>query len=236
MKQMYSLNFHRMKQKINRLLIKQKNKSLNKLKALNIVSWNIDGNLNLNSNNYHLFIDAINELSNVYCFQETIGTKFTGYQIKTDNDYGALHDATKITNDEFGVTSIYINEKKISNFIPIQIPKSLYDGMVDTERIYASSVLIMLPKANICIINIYRPPTKTIKSVKQHMKQFQKVKDWINEFLEDVQVEYIVVGDLNVWHESIGSPVRNKDDSMYFKYMLGDQVMKRMKNTVYSCV
>ena len=40
-------------------------------------------------------------------------------------------------------------------------------------------------------------------------------------------LEYILMGDINIWHESMGAPARQRY-SMAFKYILGDLVMKHM--------
>ena len=210
-------------------LIIKKNKSSRLRKQMQIVTWNINGNLNVKSTEYQLFIENITNLAHVYAFQETLGTQFIGYVKRKGSEFGQLHDAYRITQDEFGVTSIYLNTTIFNNYVPILIPESLFKDATGKNRIYTSSALIMLPLTNICIINIYRPPLESIKRTKQHMKQIQMVIDWIRQFLGKVEAEFIIVGDTNVWHESFGSPNRIECNAMSFKYKQGDLLVKLIK-------
>ena len=199
-KKMNHINLHRARAKIEDILIIKRNKKLINNESLRIISWNINGNLNTNTNKYPIFINEIKNAAHIYAFQETIGTKFTGYQPQNEQTYGLLLDADKITDDRYGITSIYINNNIIKNYVPIPIPCSLYDGANGTSRIYATSTSIILPHTNICIINIYRPPITTIHGTKQHMKQLQNVINGSKSLLEEI----IYYGDLNIWHEAWG--------------------------------
>ena len=209
-----ALELYKTQQQIQQLLILKKNKTLHQPQSLRVISWNINGNIDINSNNYPIFTDDIQNIAQIYPFQETIGTKFRGYQLQKHNAYGILRDADKITSDHYGITSIYVNTNIIHDYIPIPIPESLYDNNYATQRSYVSSTLLTLPEINICIINIYRPPLTTINETKMHLKQFQNIMNWMKQFLNELSVEYLVFGDFNLWHESIGSPNRRKGDNM----------------------
>ena len=225
---------HRMQQTLENMLILKKNKTLKLQKSLNIITWNINECLNVNTNNYPIFVHDIKNTAHIYKFQETIGTKFTGYRAQQENIYGTLLAADKVTNDDYGVTSIYVNKEIISNYIPIYIPPSILDNNSGKSRIYASSMLIISPITNICIINVYRPPLTTIQGMKMHINQLQSVINCIKQFLKDTHTEYMIMGDLNIWHESMGAPARHQADTMYFKYTLGDVVMDHMKQNGFT--
>ena len=127
------------------------------------------------------------------------------------------------------ISATLINTKILNNYIPITIPDVLYEDKRETQRTYASSILIISSNINICIISVYRPPITTIHETKEHIKQFQVIFDWIKQFLQHIQTGYIIVDDVNAWHESMGFSPRNAQNSMRFKYILGDLVMKKMQ-------
>ena len=98
-----------------------------------------------------------------------------GYKLQKENIYGELLDADRVTNAEFGVTSIYVNNEVITDYVSINIPQSIFGDNYGKARIYVSSILLILPTTNICIINVYRPSVTTIQGTKLHINQLQNV-------------------------------------------------------------
>ena len=182
------------------------------------------------SKNKELISYTINQYEPmVLMAQETLGFKGHGYKLRKKQDYVEINNMFIASNDPYGITSIYVN-KKIKDYVSIHFPMDLFGELNQKYIIHASAVIIFINgkirnRDYIIYVSVYRSPHKDAIS----LNAMEIIIKYIQKFVNDKNPNIIIGGDLNCYHENIGSnPLRRYDKNFTKKFIDGDTLFEIM--------
>ena len=202
-----------------------------------MICWNVDGGMNVESNKHHQIVHEIKQFNpTILCVQEAVGTKGKGYIKRNKSCCGNIPKMKLVNVDKYAVTAIYIHHK-VSDYVTLNFPSHLFEQYDPKDKIHATGIVIFMKQSirnrnSIIFLNVYRSPGVTAAPI----KHVSKLINWIKEFVEDQSPNIILAGDLNFWSELNGSDPK-KRRKYRRKFEDGDNLidaLQQQKMSLYS--